>query len=199
MRQHIIFDCDDVLLDWMGGFKAFLPSVGFSPDPAGPDNWDMSGWIGTSPSHTRKLVAYFNHKPEFSSLKAIPGAKEKVWDLNAKGHSCHVLSSCGDDNRVTTSRRHNLFMHFNRVRMGGEDFAFKRITTLPLGGNKLTELRKWPAANTVFVEDNFQNALSGALLLMKTYCIRKPHNRADEAADAASGVIWIDDINEVQP
>lgn len=38
---------------------------------------------------------------------------------------------------------------------------------------------------------------ASGVLGIESYCLRRSHNRAEEAADGGSGVIWIDDIGEV--
>ena len=197
---HFIFDCDDVLLDWMGGFLNYVRRCGISPDPEGPTEWDMSPWLGTSPQYARRLVLDFNESTAFASLDAVDRAKETVWRLNDAGHTCSVLTACGDHAAVRRARYYNLGAKFNIPRMGGERLAFTQIACLPLGASKFTALygESKRHKDLVFVEDNFQHAQSAAVNGIKAYCIRKRHNRHDEATrEQGSLVIWIDDISEV--
>lgn len=192
---HFIFDCDDVLLNWMDAFKNYLPSVGFFPDKSGPHTWEMAEWLGTTKPYARKLMNYFNHTPAFADLAACEGARETVWRLREEGHTCAVLSACGDDRKVVDARYHNVHMRFDTK----FSRAFDRISCLPLGASK----HQWLAREgkrgipVVLVEDNFQHALSGVTAGIKTYCVRKPHNRLDERGNSGSGVIWINNIGEV--
>lgn len=197
--MHFIFDCDDVLLDWKGAFYTWVRSAGFSPDPTGPHEWDLSKWLGTTNAYTRRLIMDFNNSNAFRSLAAIPNAKETVWRLNDAGHTVAVLSSCGDTSAVRQGRQHNLMMEFALPIMGGHHFAFTTVAMLPLGAAKFDYLYRASLMprETVVVEDSFQHAQSGAVNGIRSYCIRKAHNRADESANPTTSVIWIDDIGEV--
>lgn len=194
---HFIFDCDDVLLNWLEGFKDFLPEVGFHPNLEGPYTWDMSEWLGTTKAYTTNLVNQFNRRPEFARLSPCANAKETVWRLKDQGHTCSVLSACGDDRKIIESRYHNLHMKFDKPH---RPHAFTSLTCLPLGSSKHQWLVREAKRSTavIFVEDNFQHAMAGVTAGLKTYCIRKTHNRLDERGNSGSGVIWINDISEVE-
>lgn len=197
---HFIFDCDDVLLDWQTGFLNYVRKCGINPDPSGPEEWDMTTWLNTTPQYVRKLVRDFNDSSAFDKLNAMPHAKDVIWALNDAGHTCSVLTACGDHHVVRSARYHNLSVQFNKPRMGGEHFAFTQIAFLPLGSSKFDTLYKESKrfSDLVFVEDNFQHAQSAAVNGIKAYCIRKRHNRHDEATrEQGSRVIWINDISEV--
>lgn len=194
---HFIFDCDDVLLDWITAFTKWLPKVGFNPDPDGPNTWDLSEWLGTNKTYTRRLVQQFSMSKEFASLAPVENARETVLTLKQAGHMCSVLTACGDDAQTAQARFHNLHMCFDQ-RFTKHTFA--SIKCIPLGASKFDHLRRYSAVkdSVVFVEDSYKNALDGVAVGLKTYCIRKRHNRQDEAKDNLSGVIWIDDISEVR-
>lgn len=199
---HYIFDCDDVLLDWIGGFKAWLPSQGIYPITDLPVTWEMDRWLNVTKQRVRDLVTLFNQSPDFAKLAEIPGARDTVWRLNDAGHTCSVLTACGDAFQVRQARYHNLSVVFNKTHMGGEERAFTKIIILPLGSSKFDYLFRFTSnydpRKVVFVEDNFEHAKSGVTNGITSYCIRKRHNRIDEAAFAASSTVrWIDDISEV--
>lgn len=198
---HFIFDCDDVLLDWMGGFLNYVRKCGINPDFDGPTEWDMSGWLGTTPQYARKLVLDFNESSAFGSLDALRNAKSTIWRLKDAGHTCSVLTACGDHRSVRMARLSNL-RYFNRPRMGGESFAFDRVDFLPLGSSKFDWLyaytRNRDPSTIAFVEDNFAHAQSGLANGIRSYCIRKRHNRRDYMSKEVSSVIWINDISEVR-
>lgn len=47
------------------------------------------------------------------------------------------------------------------------------------------------------IEDNFQHAQAGVLSGIKSYCLRRSHNRRCEIENPTSDVIWIDDLREI--
>ena len=190
---HYIFDCDDVLLDWQTGFTTYLADRGIDLDPAGPQSWDLSKWIGCSDEAARSWVARFNGSASFGKLAAMPGARDVVWALRDAGHTVSVLTACGDAVGIPRMRVQNLVTAF------GSD-TFRSITILDLGGSKFDALVRAATCygeNIVFIEDNFQHAQAGVLSGIKSYCLRRSHNRRCEIENPTSDVIWIDDLREI--
>lgn len=190
---HFILDCDDVLLDWQNAFAAFLAARDIRVDPEGPQSWDLSEWIGCSDEAARSWVAHFNGSASFGKLAAMPGARDVVWALRDAGHTISVLTACGDAVGIPRMRVQNLATVF------GSD-TLRSITILDLGASKFDALVRAATCygeGIVFVEDSFRHAQSGVEVGIKSYCLRRSHNRRDEAENPASGVIWIDDLREV--
>lgn len=200
--KHFIFDCDDVLLDWQSGFAEFLSKYyGIIVDPVGPPEWCLSHWIGVSPSDSRRLVLEFNASVHFGGLKACAYAKEVVWTLKGAGHGVSLVSACGTEFDVRKSRMTNLFGEFSKPKIGGYYHAFEPVHLLSLGSSKFDYLynftRNHYPGEVVFVEDNYTHARAGVANGIKSYCLRRSHNRGEEAANPGSGVIWIEDIRQV--
>lgn len=203
---HFIFDCDDVLLDWQTGFSDWLGKYHIAPpDPAGPQTWGLSEWLNCSQEQARRYVREFNASPAFGQLKACDHARDVVWGLQDEGHRASVLTACGTDRAVTLARYWNLMEAFDTDALEHDPFDSplnrwcSGISFLPLGASKFDYLcrvrRSRP--DLVFIEDNFAHAQSGVACGIKSYCLRRSHNRAEEAANPDSAVIWIDDLREV--
>lgn len=199
---HFIFDCDDVLMDWEAGFLAFCQQCGYSPDTNGPASCDLSEWIGCSPSRAKAMIAEFNSSEAFGYLQPRPGAAGLLWLLNKTGHTIDILTSCGDGHRVQSMRLRHLARSLGMdYRVGEYHLPYDQVTMLPLGASKFNFLydftRNRDASDIVFVEDNFEHAKSGVANGIKSYCLRRSHNRAQEAENPGTGVIWIDAISEL--
>ena len=72
--MHLICDVDDVLLDWLGGFKGFLKKEEVPHKEGDPKDWDMTDWlhgIDYGP-----LIEKFNRSKEFGELEPVPGSVE---------------------------------------------------------------------------------------------------------------------------
>lgn len=198
MKTHFIFDCDDVLLDWLGGFVKFLKANGYDVNPAGPNEWAMGSWIGCSNAEAKHLVEMFNASPGFGQLQSCEGAAYAVWSLRDAGHTMSVVTSCGESLELKQARRANIHRVFDR---NGEG-AFNRLTILPLGASKFDVLQSYARSHDTttlrFVEDNFENAKAGIANGIISYCLRRPHNWVDEANDTGSGVFWITNLLHLQ-
>lgn len=201
---HYIFDCDDVLLDWETGFLNWLDPDGTKIDRAGPKSWCLAEWLHCSQQEAAMWVREFNASPAFGQLKARPGARELVWDLRNAGHTISVLTACGGQRDVQRARVKNLWDWFAYPPSAASDFVspFEQITMLPLGASKFQFLyeftRNRDPRTVVFVEDNFEHALSGAANGITSYCLRRSHNREQEAQHTDTQVIWIDDLSQIE-
>lgn len=189
---HFILDCDDVLLDWQSSFIAYLSARDVLVDPAGPSEWDIAAWIGCSPDAARSWVARHNASSAFGRLNARPGATRFLDGLLHAGHSASVLTSCGSNRATAQARVKNLDLAFGRD-------AFTEIDVLPLGQSKFEHLQRMArgGGDLVFVDDNFTHAQSGAVCGIRSYCLRRSHNRADEAANPGTSVMWLDDLHQL--
>lgn len=193
---HFIFDCDDVLLNWQSAFAEWH-SVRYFRSPLraeGPQTWCLGEWLGCDPAEARQRVAQFNASQYFGRLHPMPNAVELVYRLRFLGHTMSVVTSCGDSAAMRRARMQNLDAVF-----GAE--AFQAVSILGLGASKFEYLsfasRSRNPAKLVFVEDNFEHARSGIVNGITSYCLRRSHNRQEEANNPDSAVIWIDDLRSL--
>lgn len=183
---HIILDCDDVLLDWLGAFRRFVSAVENRPIEGLPDSWDMSGWLGLTPAASREMVVGFNHSSQFQYLEACPHAVENVTALKEMGHRLTVLTSCSDNPLIVARRKINLDLIFGDI--------FEQVICLPLGESK----KKWLGIleRGVWIEDNYNHAVSGHDCGHKSFMVRRSHNRSHETPGDPL-VTWIDDLRPI--
>lgn len=197
---HFIFDCDDVLLDWQGAFIKFCARHGLILDLAGPNAFDMQEWTGLSPEAIQLLVSAFNNSPGFAHLMPRPDAVDTVWRLHDAGHTVSVLTACGTGRSSARARVSNLNVSFGYEKRPDLSAFNGGIEILPLNASKFEHLynisRK--TGDLVYVEDAYHHAVSGAVNGIKTYCLRRSHNRHHEGAHD-SRIIWIDRLTEVLP
>lgn len=181
----VLLDCDDVLLAWLPAFAAHLhATTDLRPDPAGPQDWDMTAWIGArDKAHTHALIAAFNRPetPAFSRLAPIEGAPEALTRLRAQGRPLHVITAVGDDPALVAARERNLRDVFGDI--------FASIRCVPVGGDKRGHLRALPRG--AWIEDNHRHALAGQEIGHHPVVLRRSHNRQHEA-DCAAGLTWVD-------
>lgn len=185
--KHLLLDCDDVLLDWIGGFRRYSEAVLHRPlDEEGPHDWLMGRWLGVSEEEARAMVADFNNGPLFGALSPVPGAVESVFLARRAGYTVSVITSCSTSDAVQKARHDNLRDHF--------DGTIQDIHCLDFGVSKLPLLRSYPKG--VWVEDNYKHALSGVQAGHTTFLRRRPHNATLEST-SHHAIQWVDEWPEI--
>jgi 5' nucleotidase, deoxy (Pyrimidine), cytosolic type C protein (NT5C) len=187
--MSVILDCDDVLLDWVGGFWDFCEEkTGRTLDRRGPMAWCMASWIGVTPKEGMDYVREFNASEAFGHLKPTVGSVDTVKQLSL-ANELHVITSCSSAPEIVELREHNLRNVFGDV--------FASITCLDLGTPKTKELAKHGAS--FWVEDNVKNAVIGAELGHTAFVRRVTHNRQQEVNKECFGkVTWFTDWSEIE-
>lgn len=186
MTQHIIFDCDDVLLNWAQGFKLYC-SAKLGRDIVGdPPSWQMGEWLSMTDCEAFTLIEEFNSGELFGFLQPIRGAVEEVSRMVTSGrNSLHVVTSCSSDAKTVSRRRDNLERVFGKR-------VFDTIHCLDLGESKKKILQAWePGA--IWVEDNYKNALLGAEVGHETYMMQRRHNLEYFDKCSNTNITWVED------
>lgn len=167
--KQIILDCDDVLLNWIGGFRKYA-AARLEYDVIGePQSWSMGDWLGTSNEVAFELVEEFNASDYFGNLEAVEGAVEAIRKINVNVENrLHVITSCSSDAATVAMRRSNLSQVFTQ-------WTFDSMHCLDLGQKKTKILQAF-APGSIWVEDNYKNALMGAELGLRTFIRKRPHN-----------------------
>lgn len=190
MPKSVIFDCDGVLLDYLGGFIPFIKDIdGVDLDPAGPAEYDMISWLGgTDRKYVQDRILRFNagELGYFNNLAPLEGAVDAVHLLRSKGLDNHILTSMGSDDATVRSRIDNL----NRV-FG----TFTSITCIDLFKSKLPHLMGFEPS--WFIEDSRQNAQDGVTAGHDTLLINAPSNQNPLGA-GAEGFTRVETWLEIQ-
>lgn len=184
--MKVLLDCDGVLLDWESAFREWVTTKLRRPIAAQPTDWCLSKWLGVTKEESSALVEEFNAGEHFSRLRPLPGAVWAIYELAASGYEMHVITSCAANPKIAARRRENLADHFGGV--------FASVTCLDLGQSKVKALVQHdPGA--IWIEDNFNHALTGHALGHRTYVLRYPHNQKHE--HGSSGLTWCDNWPEI--
>lgn len=166
----ILLDADDVLLDWIGGFRQYAAERLGHKVVGEPQSWHMGEWLGSTDEVALELVGEFNSSHAFGELGAVEGSKPIIEQMRMDDEMrLHVITSCSSDDETVRLRRSNLEDLFG---IG----TFDSIHCLDLGQSKASILKAFePGA--LWVEDNYKNAVLGAdaghIVLLR----ERPHNR----------------------
>lgn len=190
MTKIILLDCDDVLLDWIGGFRKYMTVILGRPIIGTPDSWNMGEWLGIPDDEVMYHIKAHNSGPCFGMLEPVAGAVEAIEAL-AETAELHVITSCDSSEAVHNMRLANLQEFFPPV--------FSSLTCLDLGHPKTEALSKYKGeSDVVWVEDNLKNAMMGVELGFRTYMRRTAHNTPQEA-DSARSITWFTNWSEINP
>lgn len=182
----IVLDCDDVLLDWIGGFRDWS-SVHLGRTIEGlPDDWHMENWLGVTEDVCVEMIREHNAGDSFGDLKAVPGAKETI-DRWSSIYNLHVVTSCSSDPVTVKMRKDNLRREFGDV--------FESIHCLDLGQPKDKLLQAF-RPGSAWIEDNYKNAMLGASVGLVPYMRERPHNK--QFRELKDDVMWFKDWSDLQ-
>ncbi len=187
MRHTIVLDCDDVLLDWLGGFRNWASEHLGRKIEGMPDDWHMETWLGVTEDVCVEMIREHNASEAFGNLKAVPGAR-KVVNRWARFYNLHVVTSCSSDPQTVRMRKDNLHREFGDV--------FDAIHCLDLGQPKDKLLQAFRPGST-WIEDNYKNAMLGAKVGLQPFMRERPHNlQFRELKD--DGVVWFKEWTELE-
>lgn len=184
--KRILLDCDDVLLNWLGGFRGHMEGL-LKRDLCehGPQDWEMHNWLGIKKDAVWPHIEAFNASPAFSHLEPVEGAIDAMNRL--QGNALHVITSCSSDQATWDMRYKNLRDHFGPI--------FQSLTCLDLGKSKKEVLAAY-GEDAVWVEDNYKNAMLGVELGQRVYMRRTSHNGQFEA-ESDMRITWFSHWGEL--
>lgn len=187
--KTIIFDCDDICLHFPKGFSGFLKKYyGITTNGEFPCNWDMVKWTGLpNNDEVIKRLIEFSTSKYFGELEPVDGAIEGIKALKSAGYDPVIVTACVN-HELTMQRRIE-----NVERVFGKN-TFSKIDFTPMGKSKLEHLSQYES--TIFVEDNYKNALTGLEAGHEVLIRKVPHN-LPYRAEAHPDLIWFDDFSEV--
>lgn len=169
--MHIIFDCDEVILEhslhmtnWIEKEKGIKKSA-----PLHTMKFDFSNiYPELTFQQVLDLIIEFSLTEEFSRIPFTPDAEETICNLHKNGHKISILTSAGKEEKVKQSRFKNL-SHL--------PIKTENIHILPLGESKLPYLEKMEKG--IFVDDLLKNVKIGNQAGHKSILKRTYHNKEE--------------------
>jgi hypothetical protein len=170
----LLTDVDDVLLQWLNGFKKFiLNSNKYSIVSDSPNEWDIQKWIFDlhgkmlDTEIILNLISDFNHSEAFANLLPYEDAIEPLKIIKSNGYHVVAISSCTDNAHAVERRKKNLFQHFQNL--------IDYVICLPLGTNKKEILSRFEYS-CVFIDDNPNNVMEGEDVGHLSILMNRPWN-----------------------
>ncbi|ARB06132.1 phosphoglycolate phosphatase [Dinoroseobacter phage vB_DshS-R5C] len=194
MTSTVLLDCDDVLLNWLDGFRKYVAAKrGVEICERGPTDWVMDEWLGTEPHETIQLIEEFNASPAFGKLEPVEGAQDAIRMMGVMSDyhvRMHVITSCSSDWATVEMRKTNLREHYGFN-------TFDSVHCLDLGQSKESILHAFDAP-CLWIEDNIKNALLGVKAGHRVVMRQTSHNVRHRADAESAGIVWIEHWNELK-
>lgn len=164
----LLTDIDDTILDFARPFQMWAKSKGYAFDGC---MREMTGGIPALLDISRfeadRLVTEFIlESDEFAMLPPEPCAEKVLPELHRAGFEFVAITATINNTDVWRRRRQNLVSAFG--------FPFKEVRLTGLGECKGSALRGYDP--TVWVEDNFGHAVTGAEIGHDSYVLTRGYN-----------------------
>ena len=188
-RPIVVFDLDDCLFDYIGGFAVNLSKRSGLPVSGLPRDRALSEWSGLSADMVRAEISAFNETdPEFFRLAPSRGAREAVDKFHAAGYRIYGLTSSVSPERAA-GRARNVLDVFGPV--------FDDVVCLPLGADKSEALAR--IGGQVFLDDMPHNIIAGLSAGYRSCLMSVSSNLEDKVPGAERVCGWKGLVNLILP
>ena len=179
--KWVLLDCDDVVLDIMGGFSRHArEDLGIDVEGL-PGKWLMGDWLRMTDEEALSCILNFNENHEgFGNLSPLPGAIEGIRMIKEAGYQVAIVTASSSGEASKIRRLKNLRDH-------AEDMI-NEVHFVSLGASKLPILSTFPPS--IWVDDAPKNALVG-LEAGHTSILFPAHHNADAIIAPPPGVIAV--------
>lgn len=177
MKQDaLVWDCDEVLLDHLGGFRKFvIEHYDIEPKTDMPDEYDLTKWLGVTQAEVQEMIKHFNQRShEFGLLEPLESNTVDIMkELRYVFKDKHfvVLTKSGTGGHGKVLRQVNLMNVF------GIDF-FDEIIIIEMYESKKSALYKLQMKYNVrfLVDDYIANIQTAMDLGIKPIMMAACHN-----------------------
>lgn len=173
--KAIIFDCDDILLDYMQGIKKFIKTK-YNIDTVGlPTDYVLNDWCGVSPEKMMEIIKDFNEQSvAFGLLEPLHYRTKEIMGMVSR--SCKgqidliVLTKSGTFGHGEVLRKVNLINVFGDI--------FKEVIIIETYESKKGSLMKLKSKYDVlcFVDDYVKNIDDAVECGIHSVLLERTHN-----------------------
>jgi len=175
MSKTLLVDCDGVLLNWAFAFNMWMKKQGHEPVEENKIGaaYCASEVYNITKENKKRLIKQFNESAAIGFLPPLRDAVYHVKRLHEKhGFKFHVITSLSLDESAQELRILNLHKLF------GED-CFEKIDILDTGADKDEALLPFKDSGLFWVEDKWENAVTGAELGLRSLVMEHGHNMTE--------------------
>jgi len=186
----LLTDVDEVLLDWISAFRAWVVEHGYTVQGERPIDRNIAGWVVPSSgvplkeSEALRLVEVFNESDSFEHILPRAHSQEVLPLFKRAGYHIVAVSSCTNNLDARAKRERCLQRRFNN--------CVDKVICLPLGASKKEVLRAFPPA--IWIDDDIRNVQDGAEVGHRAYLMLPEAPSAPVDLLDCEGVLhgWLD-------
>lgn len=174
-KKLVILDCDDVLLDYIGGFKNFVLNHYNIETKGMPEDYTLYEWLGISQPLAISIMKHFNENSyEFGLLKPLDcdtvPLMNKLYQSHNNDTDFVVVTKCGSLGHSSVLRIVNLKYTFGDI--------FKNIIILETNESKKNTFKMFMNEydDITVVDDYKPNIDTAHELGIKTFFMKREHN-----------------------
>lgn len=167
-KKLILTDADGVLVFWIGAFKKFMESRGYSQKPDTEHEYRMSIKYGISSELVENLITEFNESELIANLEPFGDAPTYIPKLVEKGFRFIVVTSLSDAPHAREYRAQNLRAIYGDI--------FDDVVSIKVGASKYETLKRWADTKLFWIEDHQRQAEAGYEVGLSPILIRQPYN-----------------------
>ena len=169
-EKLILTDVDGVLLSWEYAFDCYLQERGYHKVEGYQNKYDIGKRYGIDSNLGKSLIKIFNESAAIGFLPPHRDAIHYVRKLHEEhGYIFHAITSLSLDKNAYRLRCMNLEKLFGSS-------VFEKIICLDTGADKDDALLPYKGSECYWVEDKYDNCLSGLKLGLTPLLMEHGHN-----------------------
>jgi len=177
-------DVDGVLLSWEYAFDCYMTDRGHKKVEGSQFKYDIGKRYGIDSDTGKHLIKTFNESASIGFLPPLRDAMHYVRKLHEEhGYIFHAITSLSLDRNAQKLRRMNLEKLFGET-------VFEEIIYLDTGADKDDVLKRYEGGNHYWIEDKFQNCLSGLKVGLTPLLMLHGHNLDFEHPEVRAVKDW---------
>lgn len=109
MRPTVLLDVDEVMIDWLPAFTAWMAERGHRAHPEGSNHYDLvHTYPGLVMSEIAAEIDAFGRSPQYGKLPLRDGVMIEIGALAVAGCEVHAVTACGRDPQIVSNRHYQL-------------------------------------------------------------------------------------------
>lgn len=187
-ERLILTDADGVTFNWDYAFGVWMEAHGYQPVHQGNRHYSLADRFDLEQEKVGELIKQFNESAAIGFLPALRDSVYYIKKLHEEfGYRFHCITSMSKDPNAAKLREMNIKKLFG-------DTAFVEITCLETCSPKNEILKKYNGSGLYWIEDNYNNCITGLEYGLKPVLMEHGFNMFDTIPD---GVVKVTNWRQI--